>query len=73
MSDAKESDWNDVGRSSGSAGMTKGASVSSGISEHSQIKAGNADMGQAHGQGQRPKPLPMSKSANHHGKSFTYK
>lgn len=73
MSDANEKDWNQAGRPSGSPGMTKGASVKSGLSEHNQITASHDQMGQGHGQGQRPIGFKSAKSASHHGKSFTYK
>ena len=72
MSDANEKSWNQAGRPSGSAGMTKGASVKSGLGEHAQITASHDAMGQGHGQGQRPSGMPASK-ASHHGKSFTFK
>ena len=72
MSDANEKDWNKAGRPSGSAGMTSGVSVKSGLSEHNQITASHDQMGQGHGQGQRPSAMPASK-ASHHGKSYTYK
>ena len=73
MSEANEKEWNKDGRSSGSTGMTSGASVKSGLSEHGQITASNDQMGQGHGQGQRPSGMPASKSSSHHGKTFTYK
>ena len=72
MSDAKESEWNKAGRPGGSAGMTKGASISSGLSGHEQITKSHDQMGMGHGQGQRPVSNP-STSISRGGKTFRTK
>lgn len=69
MSDAMEKDWsNKAGRPSDSPGMTRGASVVSGLSEHSQIGCSTGI--NAHGQGQRPSGIAKGKMS-HGGKSFS--
>lgn len=68
MSDANEKEWNTVGRASGPAGMTKGASLQSGLSAHSQHDGGAIP----HGQGQRPAGAPES-TVTHRGKKFRHK
>ena len=59
-------------RPSGSAGKTKGASVKSGLSEHSQISDSVDSMGMGEGQGGRPKAR-TSESVSENGKTFTIK
>ena len=71
MSDANESAWsNNAGRPKAKPGMTKGASVVSGLSAHHQIDCNTGI--NAHGQGQRPKTIDYGKMS-HGGRSFTTK
>ena len=72
MSDAMEKEWNQAGRPSGSAGVTKGASISSGLSGHEQITKSHDAMGMGHGQGQRPVSPPTG-SVSRGGKTFKMK
>lgn len=55
---------------SGSAGKTKGASVKSGLSDHSQINDSPESQGMGEGQGGRPKARP-GESVSDNGKTFT--
>jgi len=71
MSDANEKDWSGKsGRPGGKPGMTRGASVVSGLSAHDQIDCNTGI--NTHGQGQRPKTIEYGKMS-HGGRSFTTK
>jgi hypothetical protein len=59
-------------RPKGGMGNTNSAGVSDGVSSISQIKSTTADMGQAVGQGDRPKSMSRSK-ASHNGKTSTFR
>jgi hypothetical protein len=59
-------------RPKGGMGNTNSAGVSHGVSSISQIKASTGDMGQAVGQGDRPKAMSRSK-ATHNGKTSTFR
>ena len=68
MSDANEKSWSGkAGRPNSGVGMTRGASVVSGLSEHHQISDSTGING--HGQGQRPKKLSTS-SMSHGGVKY---